>query len=89
MIERGGVHANPHIVRRCGFGHRNIVAEYELIEVTVSVDGQRSHEVPRQLYSPKTSLAPPRTPGACNRAFTQNARDFRAATPIPVTGFAE
>ena len=77
MIQRRRMHTNPHIVERRDLGCGDVVAKLELIELAVLIDRQRSHEVPRRLYSAHTS------------PVSRNACAFRVATTVPVTGFAE
>jgi hypothetical protein len=90
MVERGGADSYPHVVARHELWRGYIGAKSQLIELAMSVDRQRSHGLPRRLYSAKTRPSRWR-PGVAARRDTllPHAGAFRAAPPILVTGFAE
>jgi hypothetical protein len=54
MIQRRGEHADAHFTRRRDLRRLNVVAKLDLVERTVRIDRQRSHGLPRRLYSATT-----------------------------------
>ena len=65
MVERGRAHADAHVVVRAQRRLREIVAELELFEPAVRVDGECSHPIlPRHGYNSR---------GACPAASSAHA----------------
>ena len=90
MVEGGGADANADVAIVDDLRRRYIVAKPQPIQLAVSVDRQRSHHIPRRLYSANRSpLARNATDTRGRTSHFDAVHGGSPSTLIPVTGFAE